>query len=106
MMPLPSRTTPDGSSPAGFSAARLDEPSRLPINVGCDGLRERSAGDAVRARVCQRIGEGLRRLRAEHQQLIVLLIDLGLAPDGEGDRLLGEVMAIGTPGRACARVPQ
>ncbi len=93
MMPLPSRTTPNGSSPAGFSAARLDEPSRLPINVGCDGLRERSAGDAVRARVCQRIGEGLRRLRAEHQQLIVLLIDLGLAPDGDGDDLLGEVMA-------------
>ena len=43
--------------------------------------------------MCQRIDEGLRRLRAEHQQLIVLLIDLGLAPDGDGDDLLGEVMA-------------
>jgi GGDEF domain-containing protein len=90
MMPLPLRAGLTGSGPAVFSAARMDELFLFPITVGGDGLRERSYEAPDRARVCQRIGEGLRRLRAERQQLVVLLIDLGL---GDDDGLLDEVVA-------------
>jgi hypothetical protein len=81
-----------GSGPAVFAAGRLEAPLPLPMNGRGDGLRERSSEAADRTRVCQRIGEGLRRLRADHQQLIVLLIDLGLPPDGDTDGLGAEVM--------------
>ncbi len=53
--------------------------------------QEGSAGLANHALAWQRIGDGLRRLRAEHQQLIVLFIDLGLQP-GTDDDALQEIM--------------
>ncbi len=73
-----------------FSAARSGEPFPLPITVRGDGLRDGACDAADRARVCQRIGERLRRLRADHLQLAVLLIDLGLPPDGYADRFDGQ----------------
>ena len=55
-------------------------------------MPERSAEAADRAWLGQRIGVGLRRLRADHQLLIVLLIDLGLPRSGDTDGLWAEVM--------------
>jgi hypothetical protein len=92
MMPLPQRATLTGSGPAVFWAGRLDEPLPPRITIRGDGLRERSSEAADRTRVCQLIGEGLRRLRADRQQLIVLLIDLALPPDGDTDGLWAEVI--------------
>jgi hypothetical protein len=92
MWHVPLRAALTGSGPAAFFAARLDEPFPRPTDRRGDALRERSYEAADRTGVCRRIGEGLRRVRAEHQQLIVLLIDLGLPPAGDTDGLLGEVV--------------
>ena len=93
MMPLLWRATLSSSWPPALSAGPLDEPFPPPFDVGRWVMRGDSAGGVDHVLACQRVEDGLRRLRAEHQQLIVLLIDLGLAPDGDSDDLLGEVMA-------------
>jgi GGDEF domain-containing protein len=91
MMPLPWRVTLSSWPPA-LSSGSTDEPFPPPFDVGRWVLWEVSAGGVDHALACQRIEDGLRRPRGEHQQLIVLFIDLGLQPVGDGDDLLGKVM--------------